>query len=67
MMTIDDLREAWTYALLEIDAAINFLEAEGASAVADNDPNRAAGMWLTNLRRNRIEYDVLLTQHRSVH
>ena len=66
MLTVDHMREAWTYALSEIDAAISFLEDEGCSVVVSSGSSRAAGMWLINLRRNRVEYTVLLAEHLSV-
>ena len=67
MMTITHFREAWTYARIEIDAAIQYLEAESADTLSTSDRSRAAGLWLINLRRNRIEYDVLLTEYPMVH
>ena len=60
-MTIDDMREAWEFALAEIDAAISYLEVErkGADCFAEN----AANSWLATLYRDRTEYSTLLARH----
>ncbi|WP_158811492.1 hypothetical protein [Beijerinckia sp. L45] len=62
MVTIDHLRDAWTYALIEIDAAIAHLESDLDQGACDN-LSRAAGAWLTKLRRDRDEYNALLNDH----
>ena len=50
-MTAGDMRDAWTYALSEIEAAIAFLEVERLEA--DIAPNNAANSWLAALYRGR--------------
>lgn len=63
MVTIGHLREAWRYALSEIDAAIVHLESNaGEEALPSIDEaSRAAAAWLVNLRRDHCEYNALLT------
>lgn len=69
MVTIGHLHDAWTYALAEIDAAIFHLESgNGRDATSlIGDAPRAVEAWLVNLRRDRIEYNALLTEFPSVH
>lgn len=64
MVTIDHLRDAWEYALFEINASIFHLE--GDSTAADDNSQRAADAWLKNLHRDRVEYDALLADYPSI-
>lgn len=68
-MTIDHLRDAWGYALFDIDAAIFHLESEEENDIAGSDENlrRAPDAWLAKLHRDRLEYNALLTDYPSVH
>ena len=67
MITIDHLRVAWHYALVEIEAAIFHLESgAGEDATTSVDDARAAEAWLVNLRRDRVDYNLLLTDHPSI-
>ena len=61
MMTVGHMREAWTHALSEIDAAIAYLEVENAFGAAI--PRNAAEGWLVTLYRDRTEYRELLVRH----
>ena len=68
MITIDHLRAAWNYALVEIEAAIVHLESgAGEDASTSVDDARAAEAWLLNLRRARVDYNILLTDYPSIH
>ncbi len=68
MVTIAHLRAAWHYALIEIEAAIFHLESgAGNDPTTSADDATAAEAWLVNLRRDRIDYNVLLANHPSVH
>ena len=69
MITIDHLRDAWEYALSEINAAIFHLESGDGKDVTDSreKSQKAADAWLENLQHYRMEYKALLTDFPSVH
>ncbi len=69
MVTINHLRDAWEYALFEINAAIFHLESGEGNDVASFGENsqKAADACLENLQRDRVEYTALLTDYPSVH
>lgn len=67
MITLDHLRDAWMFALFEINSAIYHLESgAGVEAVpSDPDSQQAVDAWLATLRRDRLEYSALLTKYPS--
>lgn len=69
MITIDHLRDAWEYALFEINAAIFHLESGDGKDVTNSGENsqKAADAWLENLQHDRIAYNALLTDYPSIH
>ena len=64
MMTVDHMREAWAYALAEVDAAISFIEVEKFGD--ENAAKDAAYRWLITLQRDQVEYRALLMEHPTV-
>ena len=64
MMTVEHMREAWTYALAEIDAAISYIKVGRIGA--KEEPRNAADHWLVTLQRDQVEYRALLVDHPAI-